>query len=247
MRNSRRFRLAPLVAACLAFTGARSARADSDQLDDKPRLASGATARIGTSVGSVYGAPSPIPAIGAAVAVGHRFGRFAVEAEYTFLSFQGTTLVSSSLGPVSTDTGIGSGHRLAALARYDVDVIPFGSSAATTSMLAIYVEGGAGVAWNQWDTPGSGDPMQRLVPANTQRTEGLAGFGVMLDHRLREPFGSPKRIGWFLGWRFAMVPHQPMSAAICRGVSCSAAPAMESSSGPMDQSMLFQSSLEFTF
>ena len=246
MRDSHRFRIAPLVVACLGFTGTRVVRADSDVLaDPKPGLPWGLTARIGTMVGFVYGGPSDVPVIGPMVAIGYRFGRFSLESEYTYLSFRGTTYVNTALGIEQTDTGIGSGQRLAALARYDIDVIPVGSAPEAYSMLAIYVEAGAGVAWNRWDTPGPDDD-SRLVPANTQRVEGQLGFGLMLDHRLRTPFGSPKRIGWFLGWRLAMTPHQPMIVSECRGVACSQVPMMDTG-GTTDRSMLFQSSLEFTF
>src|SRR5205823_14104509 len=127
-------------------------------------------------------------------------------------------------------------------------VIRIGSNVVgPNSMVALYLEGGVGLAWNHWDTPTSDQP-SRLVPDGTQRVEGQVGFGVMLDHRLQEPIGFPHRVGWFLGWPVAMTPHQPMTGAICRGVACSSLPApTDGGSSVVDRSMLFQSSLEFTF
>jgi hypothetical protein len=219
----------------------------TDYVDDPfaPHKTNGNTARIGTAVGFVYGEPTSVLAIGFTAALGHRFGRLTLEGEYTRLSFQSNGQYMTSIGPVQGDIGIGSGDRLAALAR--LDVIRLGSNVVgANSMLAVYVEGGAALAWNHWDLPGAADPA-RLVPDATQRIEGQVGFGVMLDHRLQEPIGFPHRVGWFLGWRLAMTPHQPMAAAICRGVSCSVATPMDDGSTVVDRSMLFQSSLMFTF
>ena len=56
-----------------------------------------------------------------------------------------------------------------------------------------------------------------------------------------------RRVGWFLGWRMTGSPHEAMTGALCRGsTSCRPVPMMDSG-GYVDRSMLFQSSLEFTF
>jgi hypothetical protein len=56
----------------------------------------------------------------------------------------------------------------------------------------------------------------------------------------------PHRVAWLLGWRLALAPHQPMSGVTCRGVTCRAV-TMPNDDSMVDRSMLFQSSLEFTF
>jgi len=91
-----------------------------------------------------------------------------------------------------------------------------------------------------WDEP------SRIVPADTKRVEGQAGFGIELDHRLAGADRVPARIGWFLGWRLAVAPHEAEPASICRGVSCRPAPMMPEARYT-DRSMLFQSSFAVTW
>jgi hypothetical protein len=241
MRNFRRFRIARCVLVCLAFTGGGVAWADKAQPDFyvedpyAPHTTTGSEARVGSVVGFLYHEPVDVYALGGNAAMGYRFGRLTVEAEYTYLSFQVN-------GP--DDTTLGSGHRLAALAR--LDVLRLGSRiVGENSLLSLYIEGGVGTAWNHWSRP-AWDEQSRLVPTDTRRPEGQVGFGIALDHRLQEPIGFPHRVGWFLGWRVAMTPHQPMSASVCRGVSCKPVEMMDEDRF-LDRSMLFQSSLAFTF
>jgi len=240
VRDLRRLSVALATVMCLGFTGARVAWADAAHLDwaenpYAPHRTYGPVARLGTVVGFVYGERYDVTAVGLAAAVGHRFGRFTVESEFQYLQFQ-------ERGPSSLR--LGAGERLGALARFDV--IRIGPRyVGGNSLVSIYVEGGAAVAWNHWTRP-SYDEATRIVPGDTKRAEGQAGFGVEIDHRLQEPIGFPKRIGWFLGWRVALAPHEVGPAAVCRGTSCKPAPAM-----PMkeytDRSMLFQSSLSVTW
>lgn len=247
MRNFRRFQL---VAVCLGFTGAGVAWADPAQpafyVEDPyaPHVTNGAEARFGTVVGSVYGQQVDVLALGLTAAIGQRFGRFTLESEYSYFNLQTRGTVWTSVGPGDGDVSLGRGQRLAMLARFDV--LRFGSHVmGPNSMAAIYVEGGAASAWNHWSRPAPNEA-SRIVPDDTHRAEGQFGFGLMLDHRLQEPIGFPHRIAWFLGWRMAMSPHEAVTGSVCRGVSCRPVPMMDDNS-LVDRSMLFQSSLSFTF
>lgn len=226
---------------CLAFTGSGVAWADGARIDYAedpmaPHLTNGSTARLGSVVGFIYGERVDVTALGLSAAVGHRWGRFALESEYTYLGFQ-------ARGPSALP--LGQGHRLGVLGRFDV--IRVGPHiVGGNSLLSVYVEGGADVAWNRWYRP-SYDQATRVVPDDSKRPEGLIGFGIEIDHRLQEPIGFPHRIGWFLGWRMSMAPHEAEAASICRGgTSCRPAPMMSESSYT-DRSMLFQSSLAVTW
>jgi hypothetical protein len=242
MRNFRRFRTTLPLAVCLTFTGGGVAWGDKGTPDlyvedpYAPHQTVGNTARLGSAVGFLYNEPVDVTALGAEAAIGHRWGRFAFESEYTYLAFQVRG---------ADDTRLGSGQRLAILGRFDV--IRLGPRViGENSLLSLYVEGGVGTSWNHWWKPAY-DEASRLVPADTRRAEGQVGFGIAIDHRLQEPIGFPHRVGWFLGWRMSMSPHQPMSASICRGVSCRPAPMMDDGERVVDRSMLFTSSMQFTF
>lgn len=244
------------IIACLTFTGGPVAWADDahdvdsvendkDLVDPRklsyvedplaPHKTSGNTARLGTSVGFLYGERVDALALGITASGGRRWGRFALEGEYGYYQL-------SEKGP--SDRTLGDAQRLSVLARFEV--IRLGSEiVGGNSMLAVYVEGGAGVAWNDWHMPAA-DAENHVVPIDTKRVEGIGGVGIMLDHRLQEPIGFPHRIGWFLGWRVAMSPHDAEPASICRGASCRPAPMMPHDRF-VDRSMMFQSSLQFTW
>lgn len=226
---------------CLAFTGAGvawagPARADYAEDPMAPHVTNGNTARLGTVVGFIYGERVDVTAVGLSTAVGQRWGRLAVDAEYAYLQFQ-------ERGPSALR--LGAGHRLGVLGR--LDVLRVGPQiVGGNSLLSVYIEGGAGIAWNGWYRPDY-DQASRVVPADSKRPEALAGFGIEIDHRLQEPIGFPHRIGWFLGWRMAFSPHDTEAASICRGgASCRPAPMMPEASYT-DRSMLFQSSLSVTW
>jgi hypothetical protein len=234
MRLVRRMSLAVL---CLGFTGAGVAWADGAHSVDwvenpyAPHRTYGPVVKVGTVVGFLFNERLDVTAVGISAGIGHRFGRFAVESEYTYLQLQ-------ERGP--SDLRLGDGQRLSLLGR--VDVLRVGPRyVGGNSLLSVFVEGGAGVAWNRWFKPGYGEAA-RLVPADSKRAEAQAGFGVEIDHRLQEPIGFPKRISWSLGWRLSLAPHDAEPATICRssGVSCSAAPMMPEERYT-DRSMLFQS------
>jgi hypothetical protein len=243
-----------LAIVCLGVTGAhvswaepaQGAPADpdrSDWVDDPyaPHITRGTTARLGTAVGFLYGEPLDVLALGATAALGQRFGRLAIEAELGVFALQ-------ARGPSSAR--LGDAERLGAIARYDV--IRIGPRwVGGNSLLAVYVEGGAAVAWNHWYDP-AWNEAQRVVPGDTKRVEGQAGFGFALDHRLQQPIGFPHRVGWFLGWRFGLSPAGDDVGAACRAESCRTVapvgPAMTASRDRIiDRSMLFQSSLVMTW
>jgi hypothetical protein len=232
------------VACCVAFTGSAVGWADPgsvDYVEDPlaPHKTTGNTARLGTAVGYLSGEPLEATALGLTVAGGRRWGRFALEAEYSYFDL-------SARGPSSTR--LGDAQRLGVIGR--LEVIRLGSHiVGGNSMLAVYIEGGAGVAWNDWYRPSYDEPT-RIVPADSKRVEGQVGFGIMLDHRLQEPIGFPHRIGWYLGWRMAVTPHNEGIASICRGASCK--PMTTIPDDPqdrrfVDRSMLFQSALFVTW
>src|SRR5437762_13284129 len=99
-----------------------------------PHVMHGSTARLGTVVGFVYNERvSSVTAVGLAAAMGQRWGRFALDAEYMGLQFQ-------ERGPSSLQLGMG--HRLSVIGRFDV--IRLGPKiVGGNSLLSVYVEGGA--------------------------------------------------------------------------------------------------------
>lgn len=250
MRN---LRPVVLVIVCLGFTGggvgwaepAQPAQIDPETFDwvdnpYAPHVTRGTTARVGTAVGFLYGEPLDVLAIGATGAVGQRFGRLAIEAELAVLALQERS---------TSGLRLGDAERLGAIARFDV--IRIGPRwVGGNSLLSVYVEGGAAVAWNHWYPPAENEA-RRVVPADTKRVEGQAGFGLALDHRLQEPIGFPHRVGWFLGWRLGLSPAgdpgsecRGQSSASCRTIS---SPPMTGKDRIVDRSMLFQSSLMVTW
>ena len=242
MRDLRRPAVRVIACVCLSFTGAGVAWADEAHDREHwaanpyaPHVTKGPDAKLGTVVGFIYGERVDVTALGLAVAAGQRFGRFTLESEYQYLRFQ-------ERGPSSIR--LGDGHRLGVIGRFDI--IRIGSRyVGGNSLLSVYVEAGAAVAWNLWFQPAYNEP-RRIVPGDSKRVEGQGGFGIEIDHRLQQPIGFPKRVGWFLGWRLALAPHDVGPATVCRGVSCRPAPMM-----PMerytDRSMLFQSSMAVTW
>lgn len=237
MRNFRRVLIAGV---CLGITGQGMGWADPahvDWVEDPyaPHVTRGTTLRLGSAAGFLYGERVDAFALGATTAVGQRFGRLAIEAELDLLTLQ-------AKGPASTR--LGDAERLGVIGRFDV--VRIGPHwVGPNSMLALYVEGGAAVAWNHWYRPAYDEPT-RVVPDDTKRVEGQAGFGIEIDHRLQEPIGFPHRIGWFLGWRLALSRHDSETATVCRGAICRVATPMPEDRFT-DRSMLFQSSLAVTW
>jgi hypothetical protein len=184
-------------------------------------------------VGFLYREQLGVLALGGVVAVGHRFGAVALESEYGYFGFQ-------VRGPSSV--ALGAGHRLGLVAR--LDAVQVGSRAAGT--VALYLEGGAAVAWDDWYRPRF-DEAPRVVPADRKRVEGQLGFGVKIEHRLREPLGVLRGVGWLLGWRLALAPPEAGPSPLCRGPQRCRVAAPPAGDRWIDRSMLFQSSFALTW
>jgi hypothetical protein len=238
-----------LVCMCLGFTGAGVAWADdahpetpndaSSQWIDNPYAphhTTGALFRLGTVVGGVDTERLGVTGLGVMAELGHRWGRFSLASDYTYLQFQ-------ERGP--SDLRLGTGLRVGMMGRFDVIRLD-SHVVGPNTMVAVFVEGGADVAWNYWYRPGFNEP-GRIVPNDTKHVEAVGGFGIEIDHRLQESHGI-KRIGWTLGIRVAGAPHDSDSAMVCRtsGTSCREMP-VTSDQQYTDRSMMFQSSLGATW
>ena len=165
-----------------------------------PHKTSGSEARVGSAVGFLYDEPVEVTALGGQVAIGYRFGRLTLEAEYTYLAFQvrGPGRHGARRRPAA--------RRARALRRDPARPAHRRSELAarrSTSRAAAAPRGTTG-------TKPAYDEASRSCPTTRGAIEGQVGFGIALDHRLQEPIGFPHRVGWFLGWRMAMSPHQPM-------------------------------------
>lgn len=248
MRDSRLLRVALAGSLCLIFTGEQVARADSSQpgapastaplppavIKASPAASTwGPTLRIGTVVGSVSAAAVTATGVGLAVAAGHRFGRVAVESEFSAMNLQ-------EQGPSSLE--LGRAQRLGVIVRYDV-VRTRSAVVGPNTLLAIFVEAGAAQSWAQWFSPGPRE-VPRIVPRDTRRVEGQGGFGVSVDHRFASSGDYPNRVAWHLGWRFA-APEPSEPGYACRGACRLAAEPMPTED--FEGSVLFQSSLAFSW
>ena len=225
---------------CVPFTGGNAARANpatSDYIENPfaPHSTTGSIARVGSVVAQVYGEHQDMMALGVATALGYRWQRLSVEAEYSYMRFQDRSNETLPLG---------HGHRVGANARFEV--VRFGSRMmGPNSMLGLFIEAGFGRGWNSWLAPAN-DNRTRMLQDNNKRFDQTVGFGLMLDHRLQEPIGFPRRVAWFLGWRAAFSTHASEPVAICRGISCK--PVMvQPQTKLVDSSVSLQSSLAFTF
>jgi hypothetical protein len=202
-----------------------------------PHDPSGSEVRFGTTVGFFHGEPIDAIAVGVTTAIGQRFGRLTIEAEFDWMA------VESPRNSVR----IGDAERLGGLGR--LDVVRLGPhQVGRNSMLALYVEGGAAIAWNHWYQPRLGQPMH-VVPDDTRRVEGQLGFGFLLDHRAQEQSGFPRRVGWFLGWRMGLLPQSMEPEPVCRstGTACRVSQPRPAADQPVERSLLFQSSLAMTW
>ena len=234
------FRIVGIAASVALLVAPASARAEpSVHADDAPApgVASGSTVRLGTAVGFVYGEPGEVLALGLTVAAGYRIDRLTVEAELSHLGFSVQGAINTPVGIGYGNISIGRGERLGVIARYEV--LRFGAgTAGSNALFAVFLEGGAAKSWNHWTRP-TGNEADRVVPDDTARVEGQAGFGVAMFPR--------QRVSWFIGLRYAVTPHQAMTGTSCRGTACRPVTMMDDPNQIADRSMLFQSSLELTY
>jgi hypothetical protein len=233
-----------VTALCLGFTGASTAWADGahakwveDPYQDHDTT--GTEVRLGSLVGIMAVDGAEYTGLGGAVAAGHRWGRIAIDAEYSYLEL-------TARGP--SNTRYGDAHDLGVNIR--LDVIRLGSHAVgPNSMVAIYVEAGAGRTFRRGDAREADEPVRRLLPTGSMN-HLAAGFGVMFDHRLEQPRGFPNRVGWQLGWRVIGTPRPaPETIVTCRGSDCaaSAMPGSPMEFGVSETPLVLGSSLAFTW
>jgi hypothetical protein len=230
----------------LSFTGARLAVAEEPPsevatkgwIDDpyQPHDTSGTNARVGSAVGYLVHDGRAYTAVGGALAVGPRLGRFTLEADFLYLDL-------SAPGPSTLHYG--NAERLGIMGR--VDVLRVGPRViGANSLLAFYAEAGAARQWHNWSRPGDRDP-QREVPIDGAIATGVVGFGLNLDHRLEQPRGFPRRVGWQLGWQLTSSRTKaPDPMVVCRGSSCIAAPVHMRESG-RDTALLVTSTIAVTW
>jgi hypothetical protein len=241
MRDSRSVRAVVGFSLCLVFTARPLARADSALPDTglvdslKPHMTWGPSVRVGTVVGAVEASAASATSLGLAIAAGHRFGRLAIESELTLMTLE---------EPGPSSLSLGRAERLGVIVRYDV-VRFTADSIGPNTLIGGFVEGGAAQSWAQWYEPGDRE-LPRNVPADTRRVEGQAGMGVSIDHRLQDAHGSLSRVAWHLGWRFAAPSLREESGYACRG-ACRLASEPIQTSEKLERSVLFQSSLAFTW
>jgi hypothetical protein len=245
MQHSVALRVALTLGACLAFTAASPVRADSprdlgvaDADTIPPHRTWGPTTRVGTVVGTVQTSEVTVSALGVAVALGHRFGRLALESELAAISLE-------EQGPSSLE--LGRDVRLGVIARYDAVRVTSRRSFPNT-LLAMFIEGGAAQTWKHWFEP---EPHERsrLVPLDSRQVEAQLGFGVSIDQRFARAGGSSGRVAWQLGWRIAGLPaDHDAPAYACRGTcQLAGAAAPPADEDKLQGSLLFQSSLLFTW
>lgn len=162
---------------------------------------SGPTMRFGlTGALSNGDAPGKWEA-GPAVGLGLRSGRFVGELEYAYLSF------------FDPDTVGGGVQRVGVSLRADV-LRSFATRClfrgGCTRAQALWVEGGAGERFGQWQLDAS-----HVTPVAEHQPEAHLSLGIELDNQIR-----PMRNGFQLGVRVAVAPRGTDPLASCRGSGC---------------------------
>jgi hypothetical protein len=224
----------------LSFTGSGIAWADESQEAYVPQDTG---VRGGTVVGYSSFNGDEYLTLGAAFAVGHRFGRITIEAEYDYLTLQ-------SGGDQSVV--LGTAHRLGVNAR--VDILRVGRRfVGKNSRVVLWGELGVGRQYTDW-AAGAVDPtlsrpdrdaLSRQIGAMDQappRPDAAVGFGWLLDHRFDQPRGFPARVGWQFGWR---ITGAEQLASITPVLACT--DDCMSPESPADVSLLVSSSLLFSW
>jgi len=237
--------ISALIGLCLGFTGTGIAWADGSQIwiDDPYQRhdTTGTEVRVGSLVGILAFDGREYTGLGGAVAVGHRWDRLAIDAEYGYMEI-------TERGP--SDLRYGVAHEIGVDVRYDV--IRLGSRVVgPNSMVGLYVEGRLARQLRDADSIAgtSEDSPRKRMPGGASNQMAV-GFGFEFDHRLEQPRGFPNRVGWQLGWRIVGQPRPAPDAFVsCRGSDCVA----EKATSPMmdvgvdDTSLVLGSSLDFTW
>jgi hypothetical protein len=162
---------------------------------------SGPTMRFGlTGALSNGDAPGKWEA-GPALGLGLRSGSFVGELEYAYLSF------------FDPDTIGGGVQRVGVSLRADV-LRSFATRClfrgGCTRAQALWVEGGAGERFGQWQLDAS-----HVTPVGDHQPEAHLSLGIELDNQIH-----PMRNGFQLGVRFAVAPRGTDALASCRGSGC---------------------------
>jgi hypothetical protein len=237
-----------LVALCLGFTGSTIAWADGSHGDVRDRWVenpyqshdtTGTEVRLGSLVGIMAVDGTEYTGLGGSVAAGHRWGRLALDAEYSYLEI-------TERGPSAVHYG--TTHAVGVNVRFEV--IRLGSRVVgPNSMAALFVEGSLARQFRVADPHSPLEMKPHLFPSG-QSNQVSGGFGVLFDHRLEQPRGFPNRVGWQLGWRVIGSPKpEPGTYTTCRGADCTAT---SRSTGMMEiglgeTSLELSSSIAFTW
>lgn len=159
---------------CLSATSTQSASADDSRWQDD-----GLTARAGSNVGYSDVANSRWSTIGGHVAAGYRLGSFALEGEYE----RSKLLFYTGL----TNRSIGDHKRFGVNLRWYFASLSSGRSKRTRVLL--FGEGSRG--WQRGN----------LEEVDFSRKDYGAGFGWLLNHKVRRSRQRLESIGWHVGWR----------------------------------------------
>lgn len=208
----------------LGFTLPSSARAE-----DSHRARRGTTLRGGTAVGFATFGDERMTALGGQIALGHKFGPLAVEAEYEHLELM--------------EYRDGRNHDRGAMGRLGLNGRLYwgriGESLEPRTLLLLFAEAGVG---RQSGRFASGDEF-------TRHDLGLGG-GWVLDHRA-DPYDRSipfDYVGWHFGWRVMtsrQANHGPAFFAACRAGEGDC-PDMELGPG-YDVGLVVASSLTFSW
>ena len=203
-----------VVPLLLSFTGSNVVRAESAHLealleDPEPKARTGPAMRLGTSAGHSVFAGRPVTTVGGYLATTWQVSRLGLEAEYGYFRLRQRVETEDYSGSMD----IGRFHRLGLSAR--LDVIRLGRDwVGENTKLIFWLDVGAGVERGGFFTG------ERF-----QREDVTAGWGWLLDHRLKKPLGFPSRVGWHFGWRLVRTD-APKSRELdemkvaCKALSC---------------------------
>lgn len=228
--------LSVIAMVSLIFTASSTSWADPAQdfpgpessREAEPGTRNGPAMRMGTLAGYALFAGERILGIGGYVAGGMRLGRVFIEAEYGHIALYDRDHRSRDQERMA----VGTFDRLGITGR--VDIFELGRDVVgANSKLVFWLEGGLGRQRGRWTT---GDRFER--------TDRVAGVGLLLDHRFKRPLGFPSRVGWHFGWRFTNTRDpepEYLARMVCKTIVCPAQPA------DRDISLLVSSGMHFSW